>query len=245
MAESPQAPHPVLTRYYSDAQARAPLIRQMFDATAPRYDRITGAMSFGSGVHYRRRALRKLGLSSGMTLLDVGCGTGVIAREAARLVGGQGFVVGVDPSAGMLREARENEVRISVQGLGESLPFSAESFDALVMGYALRHVADLDAAFSEFRRVLKPGGVALLLEITLPQSPIGRALLKMYLKSTVPAMARLLGRNREDELLMSYYWDTIEQCVPPEAILDRLRSAGFTGVEREVELGIFSMYLAR
>jgi demethylmenaquinone methyltransferase / 2-methoxy-6-polyprenyl-1,4-benzoquinol methylase len=217
----------------------------MFDATAPRYDRITGAMSFGSGVHYRRRALRKIGLSSGMSLLDVGCGTGVIAREAARLVGSHGFVVGLDPSLGMLRQARANEVQVAVQGLGESLPFSTQTFDALSMGYALRHVADLGVAFAEFRRVLKPGGVALLLEVTLPESTLGRALLKMYLKSIVPSLARTLGRSRDDELLMSYYWDTIEQCVPPETILDRLRAASFTRVQREVELGIFSMYLAR
>ena len=180
-----------------------------------------------------------------MSLLDVGCGTGVIAREAARLVGSHGLVVGLDPSLGMLRQARANEVQVAVQGLGESLPFSTQTFDVLSMGYALRHVADLGVAFAEFRRVLKPGGVALLLEVTLPESTLGRALLKMYLKSIVPSLARTLGRSRDDELLMSYYWDTIEQCVPPETILDRLRAADFTRVQREVELGIFSMYLAR
>lgn len=217
----------------------------MFDASAAHYDWITNAMSLGSGVSYRRRALQKIGLSSGMSLLDVGCGTGVIAGEAARLVGPRGLIVGLDPSMGMLSHARGRRVRVAVQAMGESLPFSADSFDVLSMGYALRHVSDLNATFAEFRRVLKPGGSALLLEITLPESKWGHRLLRAYLKFVVPTMARVLGRSRDDELLMSYYWDTVEQCVPPKTILDLLRDAGFQRVEREVELGIFSAYSAR
>jgi demethylmenaquinone methyltransferase / 2-methoxy-6-polyprenyl-1,4-benzoquinol methylase len=238
----PLRPHPLLSRYYANEQERRRQVNRWFDDSAAHYDSITQAMSLGSGHWYRGRALLRAGLAEGMRVLDVASGTGVLAARAQNIVGKQGFVVGLDPSAGMLREARRRGVRRLVQGVAEDLPFESESFDLLSMGYALRHVADLHATFREYRRVLKPGGKMLVLEITPPRSRLSFRLLKFYLGRVVPLIARLGGGGRGAQQLMEYYWDTIENCVAPAIILDAAEGAGFSRVGRHVDLGIFSEY---
>ncbi|HEX22352.1 MAG TPA: methyltransferase domain-containing protein, partial [Chromatiales bacterium] len=133
-------------------------------------------------------------------------------------------------------------VRNLIQGLGEALPFADDTFDRVTMGYALRHVADLHALFAEYRRVLKPGGEVLLLEITRPERALPRALLKFYMKGVVPAVTRLFRHSSEAQELMRYYWDTIEQCVPPSTILAAMAEAGLHQAQRRIVLGIFSEY---
>jgi len=135
-------------------------------------------------------------------------------------------------------------VRRRVLGVAEALPFPGERFDLLSMGYALRHVTDLRATFREYRRVLQPGGRVLILEITPPASRLRFRLLKLYLGGVVPLLARLGRRGRTTQLLMRYYWDTIESCVPPATILGALEEAGFRDVRRHVAMGILSEYTA-
>src|SRR5512143_1569310 len=179
-APAPLRPHPLLERYYADEPERRRRVRAWFDQSAPHYDWITQAMSFGSGHWYRRRVLAAAGVAPGAQVLDVACGTGVLAEAALHLVGPSGRVVGLDPSAGMLLQARRRGVRGLVLGVAEALPFPDASFDLVTMGYALRHVADLTATFAEYRRVLRPGGRVLVLEITRPQSRLGLACTRFY-----------------------------------------------------------------
>jgi demethylmenaquinone methyltransferase / 2-methoxy-6-polyprenyl-1,4-benzoquinol methylase len=238
-------PHAPLRSYYGQDQQRCAWVVDLFDRTALDYERIVGLMAMGSGSWYRRRALRSAGLQSGMQVIDVGTGTGLVAREAARLVGPRGGVLGVDPSAAMLANARAMAgVRLAL-GRAESIPAPDASADFLCMGYALRHISDLSVAFREFQRVLRPGGRLCLLEITRPDGRWRRALLKTYMRTLVPWAARALARERDTPLLMRYYWDTIETCVAPPLILAALDAAGFVAVTRHVELGIFSQYCAR
>lgn len=240
----PLRPHPLLTRYYATEDERRRQVNAWFDESASHYNFITQTMSFGSGHWYRKRALLQAGLSEGMSVLDIACGTGVLAAHAQAIVGARGGVVAVDPAVGMLGEARRRGVRALVQGVAEALPFASARFDLLSMGYALRHVADLRATFAEYHRVLTDGGKVLILEITPPRSRLAFRMLKFYLGRVVPLMARLGSGKGGARELMTYYWDTIEHCVPPSTILDALAQAGFTAVERHVELGIFSAYVA-
>ncbi|VAX13841.1 Ubiquinone/menaquinone biosynthesis methyltransferase family protein [hydrothermal vent metagenome] len=236
------APHPILSEYYGDESERRGRVDKMFDSSAKHYDWITNIMSFGSGDWYRRRALERSGLKPDMRILDVGSGTGVVAYLAQSIIQDQGLVVALDPSMGMLSEARTLGVRNITQGLGEKLPFPDDTFDRVTMGYALRHVADLHSLFAEYRRVLKPGGEILLLEITRPESALPRALLKFYMKGVVPTLTRLFRQSREAQELMRYYWDTIEQCVSPSTIMATMEKAGLNQSQRHVMLGIFSEY---
>jgi demethylmenaquinone methyltransferase / 2-methoxy-6-polyprenyl-1,4-benzoquinol methylase len=171
-------------------------------------------------------------------------GTGLTAREAARLVGLSGQVTGVDPSAGMLERAVLPSRVNLLSGRAEALPVPAASVDFISMGYALRHVADLSLAFREFKRVLAPGGRLCILEITSPTGRMGRALLRAYMRGLVPFAARYIARHREMPTLMRYYWDTIEACASPAVIMESIRAAGFSDVERSVSLSIFSAYTA-
>jgi demethylmenaquinone methyltransferase/2-methoxy-6-polyprenyl-1,4-benzoquinol methylase len=239
------APHPPLPAYYHGGGARDGFVRRLFDETAESYDRINAAFSLGSGAWYRRAALRQAGLRPGQRVLDVAIGTGLVAREAVRLLGGPRDVVGIDLSEGMLRRARASLPVPLVCGRAEALPLADASFDFVSMGYALRHVAALPAAFAEYRRVLRPGGRLLLLEIARPQGRLAYAATRFYLGRLVPGVIARLGGGERARLLMRYYWDTIDTCVPPVVILEALAAAGFTDIGCDVQLGIFRAYTAR
>ena len=239
----PLPPHGVIGRFYEEPSQRQGVVTGLFDDAARHYDRVTTLMSLGTGRRYRRSVLRRLGVGPGTRVLDVACGTGQVSRAALELVGAGGDVLGVDPSAGMRRVAASRGV-IAVEGSAERLPVADGAFDVVVMGYALRHVADLHAAFREMRRALRTGGTVAILEITAPRSRACRTLLRAYLKGVVPPATLLVTRSRRAMELMSYYWESIEQCVPPDAILGAMSAAGFTGARRECSLGIFNEYVA-
>jgi demethylmenaquinone methyltransferase/2-methoxy-6-polyprenyl-1,4-benzoquinol methylase len=243
--DRPLQPHPALPDYYPDLAQRPAFVRGLFDRTARYYDYINRLLSLGSGSWYRRRALLRVGLRPGMTVLDVATGTGLVARQALVITGDRYGVIGLDLSAGMLAEVRRLLGIPLMQGLMEQLPVADARFDLVSMGYALRHVADLNATFREFHRVLQPGGVLLILEITRPAHPLKRALLKLYLGRLVPLLGWLTTGQRDLQTLMRYYWDTIENCVPPETIIQAIRAAGFAEAGCDVEFDLFRAYFGR
>ena len=178
------APHSPLEHYYGAESNRQSWVRSAFDRSAADYERVHAAMAFGTGSWYRHRALVASGLAQGMRVIDVGVGTGLVAREAARIVGDARLVTGVDPSAGMLANAKVPAGVQLLLGTAERIPLDDASADFLSMGYALRHLEDLATAFDEFFRVLRPGGLLCVLEFALPTRPLSRALWKGYLRST-------------------------------------------------------------
>ena len=239
-------PHPDLQRYYQGGETgRRVFVRDIFDTTAGDYDRVERMMALGTGAWYRRRALERSGLVAGMRVLDVAMGTGLVAREAAAIAGSPSLVCGVDPSFGMVHEARRTLSVPVVLGFGERLPIANGAADFLSMGYALRHLSDLRETFAEYVRVLRPGGRVCVLEITPPRHRVARWLLRLYVRGVIPVLTRLTVRHADTALLWKYFWDTMDACVPPDAVLAALTAAGFTDVSRFVELGIFSEYTAR
>jgi demethylmenaquinone methyltransferase/2-methoxy-6-polyprenyl-1,4-benzoquinol methylase len=240
--ESVRDPHPILPAYYANADGKRGFVGRMFDAAAGDYERVDRLLAFGSGGWYRRQALQRAGLAPGMRMLDVAVGTGLVAREAVRILGNARSVIGVDPSAGMIAAASGGLTL--VRGRAERLPFADAAFDFLALGYALRHLSDLPATFAEFRRVLRPGGRLLVLEITRPEGSVAKALLRLYMRGMVPLLSRVVARHAETPVLYRYYWDTIEACAPPASVLQTLSAAGFTCPERVVNFGIFSEFRA-
>jgi demethylmenaquinone methyltransferase/2-methoxy-6-polyprenyl-1,4-benzoquinol methylase len=243
--QRPIPPHSPLTNYYGEDAERERYVADLFNKTAKHYNTVEKLFGNG-GLLYRRLALRRAGLRPGMKVLDVAMGTAAVGRGAAKIVGKQGLVVGVDPSPGMLAEAAKVFKGPRVRGYGQALPIKSEHFDFVTMGIALRHVSDLRAAFSEYLRVLKPGGRVWLLEGHVPRSAIGQRVTRFMWKRLIPGMTLVATGSREAKELMDYYWDTVEKAVPPEKITGVLREVGFEDVRAQVTMpGAFIEYSGR
>jgi demethylmenaquinone methyltransferase/2-methoxy-6-polyprenyl-1,4-benzoquinol methylase len=234
-----------LTKMLPGDRTEPKFVRDLFRDTAPYYDTVNQIFSLGSGGWYRRRCLVRAGLKAGDHLLDVAVGTGLIASSALKIVGSDGVVIGLDISEAMLDEARRKLDIPLVQGTAEALPFADETLDFLVMGYAIRHIADLDKCLLEFRRVLKPGGTILLLEVSSPSRPIYRTTLARYLGRGVPFLSQLVTRQPKVRTLMTYHWETMKDCLPPSAIIDAVKGAGFASVVCEGWFDLFRSYAGR
>jgi demethylmenaquinone methyltransferase / 2-methoxy-6-polyprenyl-1,4-benzoquinol methylase len=148
--------------------------------------------------------------------------------------------VGMDASFGMLWSGRTRSSK--VESVAESLAVRDATFDRITIGFAMRHFADLGVVFAECRRVLRPGGKLLILEITAPESRFARAFLGLYMGRLAPAVIHMRTGSKRTAELFRYYWETTRDCVRPAVITDALGDAGFTDVKRGVELGIFSEY---
>jgi demethylmenaquinone methyltransferase / 2-methoxy-6-polyprenyl-1,4-benzoquinol methylase len=241
---TPLPPHGVLPEFYGGAGERRDYINKLFDEAAPDYDWVSGVMSLWSDRFYRRDVLRRAGLLGGMDFLDVATGTGLMVRAAIESGATPERITGVDPSAGMLAQNRHHPAVTLREGIGEALPVAESSQDVVCIGYALRHVEDLNRLFAEFHRVLRPGGKLLILEIARPKSRWGLALLRFNMKTLLPRIAWLRRRNASTLRLMEYYWATIEACVPPDTILAAMQRAGFKSVSRKTTGPVLSEYLA-
>lgn len=236
---------PRLRPYFQSEGERRQLTQTMFNEAAGGYDSAESLTALGSGAWYRRDVLRRNGLREGMTLLDVAAGTGLVAVEGQQLIGPSGRLLALDPSPGMLAELRKKLAVETIEAYAESIPLPDNHVDFVSMGYALRHVGDLDLAIGEYRRVLRPGGRVCIMEISRPQGRLGQLLLRAYIRGVVPFLARLLRSQADVKRLWEYYADTIELAVEPARILDTMRRAGFVDVECSVTLGIFREYLGR
>jgi demethylmenaquinone methyltransferase / 2-methoxy-6-polyprenyl-1,4-benzoquinol methylase len=238
-------PHPTLTAHYPKPEAKAEFVSRLFDAGAEHYDAVVDWGFLRTGSFYRRWAQQRQGLRPGMQLLDVACGTGLMAVAAAKILGGAKDITCLDPSEGMLAIARRKLDAQFVLGRAEALPFSDQSFDFLTMGYALRHVTSLEETFSEYRRVLRPGGKLLILEVTKPTGRVAEWWFRLYFRRLYPFFAGMFTRSRDVRDMMYYYWETMNACVPADTVIAALAAAGLTATRRDTHLEIFSEYSAR
>jgi demethylmenaquinone methyltransferase / 2-methoxy-6-polyprenyl-1,4-benzoquinol methylase len=223
---------------------------------APDYDKIENRLVWGRSASYRRQALVRAGLRPGMQVLDVGCGTGLLAREALAIVGPAGRVVGVDPSAVLMAQAQRREpgrakalaAATLLVGQAEALPRPDASANFLSLGFALLPIENLRAAFAEFRRVLCPGGRLLIVEFARPQGVCSQIALKAYMRCAIPLVTQALGRAADAAPLWRYCSEIYEACgsprMSPPKILAALHAAGFVAAQRHLHLGMFAEYTA-
>jgi len=237
-------PHPPLESHYDSSETKRQFVTRLFNSGAKYYDFVEGWGSFGTGARYRRSALERHGLRPGQRLLDVACGTGLVAAEAMKILGSAEKITCLDPSEGMLAVARTKLAARFVCARAEQIPLPDDSFEFLTMGYALRHVADLEEAFREYRRVLAPGGKLLILEITKPARPIQAFLFRAYFAHFFPFLALVFTRSRQARDLVQYYWETMDTCVQPARILEAMRSSGLKEVNCSTRFELFSEYTA-
>ena len=238
-------PHPPLENRYRTTEDKAEYVNRLFDAGAKHYDGVVDWGFLRSGAFYRKWALQRNGLRPGDRLLDVACGTGLVAVAASKVLGTAENITCLDPSEGMMAFAKTKLPARFVVGYAEKLPFPDNSFDFLTMGYALRHVTGLEDAFSEYRRVLRPGGKLLVMEVTKPAGRVGAFFFHLYFGKIYPGLTQLFTSSRDAKDMMKYFWETIDACVPPAAVLEAMRNAGLADVKRAALLGLFSEYTAK
>ena len=220
-------------------------IADMFDRIAPRYDRLNRILSFGADVGWRRRAVALGRLGPGERALDVGAGTGDLAAGLLRVSDRSARVIAVDLSTEMLRIAARRlpgDRYAAVIANADGLPMPDASVDRVISGFTLRNIGDLPRALAEMRRVLRPGGRAVLLELSHPPHPLFGRLYRWYFDALAPRLAAALGGDVD---AYRYLPRSLRLFPGPDHLAVMIREAGFEHVRYErLTLGIAAIHVA-
>ncbi len=224
-------------------------IAEMFDRIAPRYDLLNRVLSFGTDAGWRRRAIALARLGPGERGLDVGAGTGDLSIGLLRASDPTSAVVALDLAPAMLAVARSRLVRaglgqraIALVGNAESVPLPDASIDRVISGFTLRNVGDLPRAFGEMRRVLRPGGRIVLLELSHPPNAAFGRLYRWYFERLAPRVATALGGDAE---AYRYLPRSLRPFPLAEALARMIGDAGLVKVRFErLALGIAAIHIA-
>jgi demethylmenaquinone methyltransferase/2-methoxy-6-polyprenyl-1,4-benzoquinol methylase len=226
---------------------RGRYVQEMFANIAHRYDLMNRVMTFGQDARWRREVIRRASVPNSGKLLDLGAGTGDLALEAL-IQHPDAHVVAADFTLEMMRTGRG---RPKLKGLykadldwtsadAQSLPYPGHTFDAVVSGFLLRNVSDLDQCLSEQRRVLKPGGWIVALDTSPPPKSPLTPFLRFQLHTVIPALGEILTGQRE---AYTYLPDSTEGFLEPERLAARFCSAGFVQVGfRRVMFGTVAIH---
>ena len=205
-------------------EAKVAAVQGMFDAIAPRYDRLNRIISLRLDVGWRRRAVRDLALAPGSTVLDLASGTGDLCIDLTKA----GLrPISMDLSIGMLRADRSGAPRVQTDIL--RLPVPDASVDGVTCGFALRNLVDLTAFFVELGRVVRPGGRIALLDVGVPHNPVVRWGNDIYFGRIVPRIGALLS----NAAAYRYLPKSVAYLPAPEAMVADLRAAGFGDATHE------------
>jgi demethylmenaquinone methyltransferase/2-methoxy-6-polyprenyl-1,4-benzoquinol methylase len=215
-------------------------VERMFDRIALRYDLMNRVMTLGIDRSWRARAIDAIEPCRGDVVIDLGCGTGDLARAAAAR-GARSL--GVDVAAGMLEQARARDrATLLVRADGLALPLADASCDAAVSGFVLRNFTDVGAALAECGRVLKDGGRLALLEVDVPASRVLRLVFDAHFNRVVP----LLGRLLSDGDAYGYLSSSLVYLPTETELASMLAAAGFENVcKRRLTGGVAQLVTAR
>lgn len=237
---------PPTPRMQVSPEEKGARVREMFSAISRRYDLLNRVLSAGLDQGWRRRVVTMSAVESGGRALDLCAGTGDLAAMLAARVGPEGEAVGLDFCDDMLTHARRKYPASSwpqlrfVCGDALDLPFEAAAYDTVTMAFGLRNLADPSRGFREMRRVVRPGGTVVVLELTRPNGLL-RLLYYPYLFVVLPLIGGLIsGRFNA----YRYLARSIAEFLPPERVLSQMRDAGLVN-ERAVRLmgGIATIFI--
>ena len=207
-------------------------VKGVFESVAGKYDLMNDLMSAGLHRAWKRFTVETSRVRPGNRVLDIAGGTADLARLFADRVGSTGSVVLTDVNAAMLSAGRDrmiDEGRLvpAVQCNAEALPFPSRSFDCVCIGFGLRNVTRKEVALAEMRRVLKHGGVALILEFSRVWEPL-QAAYDWYSFNVLPRLGRLVAG---DEASYRYLAESIRVHPDQAALKTMMEGAGFERVE--------------
>jgi demethylmenaquinone methyltransferase/2-methoxy-6-polyprenyl-1,4-benzoquinol methylase len=226
-------------------EEKARRVRGVFDSVAGKYDLMNDLMSAGLHRLWKRYAVNATGVRAGMRVLDLAGGTGDLARLFADNVGPTGEIVLTDINGAMLAEGRDKLLNAgrsvpAVQCDAERLPFRDAHFDCVSIAFGLRNVTRKEVALAEMRRVLKPGGVAAVLEFSRVWPPLAPAF-DWYSFNVIPRLGKLVAG---DDASYRYLAESIRMHPDQAALKAIMEQAGFDRVEvHNLAAGVVALHL--
>ncbi len=231
-------------------QSKGEEVREMFDRIAPKYDLLNHTLSAGIDKIWRRRVMRLVRREKPRRILDMATGTGDLAILMARRIP-NARILGVDPSEGMLAEARR---KISREGLDEHIllqqgaaeelhELASESFDAITVAFGVRNFDQMEAGLRELHRLLRPGGLLVILEFSNPTNPLVTGLYRWYSHRILPRIGGLVSKDRS---AYEYLPASVDEFPVPARFIELLHQVGFhNGQSRSQSFGIAQIHTAR
>ncbi len=214
---------------YNSSESKTGQVRQMFDSIAPAYDFMNRAMTMGIDKWWRRKAVKMVRRYQPRLILDVATGTGDFAIQLYRSLRPAGGVTGIDLSRQMLDKAVEKvadahiaDAFVFKEGDCMALDFADGSFDAVTVAFGVRNFEHLEQGYAEMLRVLRPGGVLCVLELSTPTNPVIKSLYNLYTRTLIPLVGRMISH---DHRAYSYL---------PESIAAVPQGAEMTGIMSRV-----------
>ena len=240
---------------YDSHREKGEQVEEMFDSIAPAYDFMNNAMTFGLYRFWRNEAIKKalsyLETREVLKVLDVATGTGDLAFYLdSRLRNAE--IKGIDLSAGMLEIARKKFERHQVTSDNKisfekadclDLPFSEATFDIATVAYGVRNFSNLLKGLEEIKRVLKPGGVICIIELSTPEGSLTAPFYKIYSGILIPLMGRIISH---DSHAYSYLPESIRACPQRENMKTLMSDAGFSDVKwKSLTFGAVTYYIGK
>ena len=228
--------------------AKTEQVRQMFDAIAPAYDFMNRAMTFGIDIWWRQLAVKRLKRLKPATILDVATGTGDFAIQLNDSLQPQ-HITGIDLSEGMLAEARR---KIKKKGLEDVITFKQDdcmalhmddaTVDAVTVAFGVRNFEHLQQGYQEMARVLKPGGMLCVLELSTPTNPLIRWFYDLYTLHIIPWLGSLKSGEKS---AYRYLPESIAAVPQGDDMLQLMRNAGLKNATfKRLTLGVCTIYTA-
>ncbi|MDE6300784.1 MAG: bifunctional demethylmenaquinone methyltransferase/2-methoxy-6-polyprenyl-1,4-benzoquinol methylase UbiE [Muribaculaceae bacterium] len=233
---------------YDNTRGKTEQVREMFDNIAPSYDSLNRAMSFGLDRSWRAKAVRMVGERNPESIVDIATGTGDFAISLARAIPGA-KVTGLDLSEGMIAVGRE---KVERSGLADRVtltpgdclasPLPEGEADAVTVAFGVRNFADLAAGYRSMYRMLRPGGMLCVIELSVPSSRLVRPFYDIYTRGIIPIMGRAVSADRR---AYSYLPESIAAVPCRENMCRLMTDAGFTDATyRTLTLGVCTIYTA-
>ncbi|NNE30978.1 MAG: bifunctional demethylmenaquinone methyltransferase/2-methoxy-6-polyprenyl-1,4-benzoquinol methylase UbiE [Winogradskyella sp.] len=233
---------------YKDSEAtKKAQVTKMFDTISKEYDGLNRVISFGIDVKWRKKVVELVKQKQPENILDIATGTGDLAINLTETSAKE--IIGLDISDGMLEVGRQkisdkklDSVISMVIGDSEDLPFEANTFDAITVAFGVRNFENLEKGLTEILRVLKPDGIFVILETSVPTNPVFKLGYNAYSKFMLPAIGKLFSRDR-----VAYKYLSESASVFPygEQLNNILRKIGFINVEHKPQtMGVATIYTA-
>lgn len=211
-------------------QKHSDYVRDVFTRIAKHYDLMNRLMTGGLDVRWRKLVIRKAGLMTGSTVLDLGSGTGDLAREVLRQMP-DANVTAADFTLDMLLAGRHWGVVKKTNADALHLPFSAEQFDVVISGFLMRNVVSVEEALREQARVLKPGGRIVILDTTRPRKNPLSPLIRFYLNVLIPLIGTVVTGQKD---AYTYLPNSTQHFLIAEEMAELMKKNGFQRVNFEI-----------